>query len=186
MKAWEFSKARHLQKLNGWSQFISMQNNYNLLAREEEREMMPLCADEGVQAIICSPLARGRLARSWNEKTTRSEDEKTYGAMYETTAESDKKIIEEVGKVAIERGVTQVQIALSWLWRNPIVAAPIIGALKTKHIDDALAALSITLTADEVTRLERPYTAKVDYQNISDPVVLIRAAEKATDFKMSA
>ncbi len=178
MMAWEFSKALHLQKANGWTGFVSMQDNYSLLAREEEFEMLPLCADEGVQTIVYSPLARGRLARPWGESTARSEAE-PYAAKlhdYEATAASDQKIVEAVGEVATERGVSRAQIGLAWLWRNPVVAAPIVGALKTSHIDEAIAALSITLTDDEAARLEAPYTPRRDVQGISDPAVLARMA----------
>ncbi len=185
MKAWEFSKALHLQRANGWTAFISMQDNYNLLAREEEGEMMPLCADQGVQTLIYSPLGRGRLARPWGESTTRSHEEAGYASLFEATAESDQKIVEAVGAVAAERGVSRAEIALAWLRRHPVVATPIIGALKTKHIDDAVAALSITLTDEEAARLEAPYTPRFDGQGISDPAVLHPAMEAATGFKAS-
>ncbi len=183
MMAWEFSKALHLQKANGWARFVSLQDTYNLLAREEEREMLPLCGDEGVQTIVYSPLARGRLARPWGETTTRSEAEPYAAKLYEATQESDQTIVEAVGAVAAERGVSQAKIALAWLRRNPVVAAAIVGALKTRHIDDAIAALSISLTDDEVARLEAPYTPRLDNQGVSDPAVLVRAAEAATGFK---
>ena len=183
MRTWEFSKALYLQKANGWARFVSMQNNYNLLAREEEHEMLPLCADQGVQAIVYSPLARGRLARSWGETTARSATELAGAKQNAATAESDQQIIKAVEVVAAERGVSRAQIALAWLYRNPVVTAPIVGALKTGHIDDALAALAITLTNDEVARLEAPYTPRVDNQGVSDPAVLIRAMEAATGFK---
>ncbi len=176
MMAWEFSKALHLQRANGWARFVSMQDNYSLLAREEEREMLPLCADEGVQTIVYSPLARGRLARPWGMSTTRSEAESYAAKLTEATAESDQKIVEAVWAIAAERGVNQAQIALAWLGRNPVVAAPIIGALKTKHIDDAIAALSITLTDDEAARLEASYTPRLDTQGVSDQAVLARMA----------
>ena len=183
MMGWEFSKALHLQKANGWARFVSLQDTYNLLAREEEREMLPFCADEGVQTIVYSPLARGRLARPWGETTARSEAEPYAAKLYEATQESDQTIVEVVGAVAAERGVSQAKIALAWLRRNPVVAAPIVGALKTRHIDDAIAALSISLTDDEVARLEAPYTPRLDNQGVSDPAVLARAAEAATGFK---
>jgi 1-deoxyxylulose-5-phosphate synthase len=183
--AWEFSKALHLQKANHWARFVSMQNNYNLLAREEEREMLPLCADEGVQTIVYSPLARGRLARPWGETTARSEAEPPGAGQAQATAESDRKIIEAVGEVAAERGVSRAQIALAWLRRNPVVAAPIVGALEKKHIDDAVAALSVTLTDKEVAKLETPYGPRRDNQGVSDPAVLRRAVEAATGFKAS-
>ena len=182
MMAWEFGKALHLQKANGWTRFVSMQDTYNLLVREEEREMLPLCADEGVQAIVYSPLARGRLARSWGETTARSDAEPHATEHYEATADSDRRIVEAVGAVAAERGVSRARIALAWLRRNPVVAAPIVGALETRHIDDAIAALSIALTDDEAARLEAPYTPRRDDQGISDPAMLARAVEAATGF----
>src|SRR5580658_6217493 len=186
MMAWEFSKALHLQKANGWARFAAMQDNYSLLAREEEREMLPLCADEGVQTIVYSPLARGRLARPWGATTARSEAEANAARVDEAIAESDIKIVAAIGAVAAERGVSQAQIALAWLRRNRVVAAPIVGALKTRHIDDAIAALSITLTDDEVARLEAPYTPRLDNQGVSDPAVLARAVQAATGFKTAA
>ncbi len=166
MKAWQFSKALHLQKANGWVRFISMQDNYNLIAREEEREMLPLCADEGVQTIVYSPLARGRLARPWGETTTRSKAEPSTAKHYEANAVSDQKIVEAVGKIAEERGVSRAEISLAWLRRNPVVAAPIVGTLKSSHIDEAIAALSITLTDDEAERLEASYTPRHDIQEV--------------------
>jgi aryl-alcohol dehydrogenase-like predicted oxidoreductase len=186
MMAWEFSKALHLQKANGWARFVSMQDSYNLLTREEEREMLPLCADEGVQTIVYSPLARGRLARPSGETTARSDAESYAAPLYEATAASDQKIVEAVGAVAAERGVARAQIALAWLRRHPVVAAPIVGALKTRHIDDAIAALSITLTDDEAARLEAAYTPRLDHQGVSDPAVLARSVEAATGFKTAA
>ena len=186
MKAWEFSKALSLQKANGWARFVSMQDNYNLLAREEEREMLPLCADAGIQTIVYSPLARGKLARPWGETSTRSEKEPSGARQSEATAASDQAIVEAVNAVATERGVSRAQIALAWLQRNPVVAAPIVGALKTKHIDDAVAALGIILTDEEVAQLEAPYTPRLDSQNISDPAILHRAIEAVTGFKVNA
>jgi aryl-alcohol dehydrogenase-like predicted oxidoreductase len=185
MKAWEFSKALHLQKANGWARFVSMQDTYNLLAREEEGEMLPLCADEGVQTIVYSPLARGRLARPWGETTARSKAELNAARLDESTAASDEQIVEAVGAVAADRGVSRAQIALAWLRCNRVVAAPIVGALETRHIDDAVAALSITLTDDEAARLETPYAPRRDTQGVSDPAVLARAVAAATGFKMA-
>ena len=153
-----------------------MQDNYNLLAREAEREMLPLCADEGVQTIVYSPLARGRLARPWGAPTARSEAEPYAFKLFEATSASDQEIVGAVGAIATDRGVSQAQIAMAWLRLNPVVAMPIVGALKTEHIDDAIAALSITLTEEEVARLEEPYTPRLDIQGISDPVVLARMA----------
>ncbi len=186
MMAWEFSKALHLQKANGWTRFVSMQDNYSLLAREEEREMLPLCADAGVQTMVYSPLARGRLARPWGETTARSANEATYAPLYEATAESDREIVEAVGEVAAARGVSRAQIAYAWLRRHAVVAAPIVGALSTRHIDDAIAALGVTLTDEEAARLEAPYTPRADTQGVSDPAMLARATEAVTGFKMSA
>ena len=186
MMAWEFSKALHLQKANGWARFVSMQDSYNLLGREEEREMLPLCADENVQTIVYSPLARGRLARPWGESTARSKEEESYAKLHEATAESDRKIVDAVGKVAEERGVSRARVAFAWLRRNPVVAAPIVGALKTAHIDDAIAALSIVLTDDEAAALEAHYTPRPDSQGVSDPVMLARAVEAVTGFRTSA
>jgi aryl-alcohol dehydrogenase-like predicted oxidoreductase len=165
---------------------VSLQDNYNLLAREEEHEMLPLCADEGVQTVVYSPLARGILARPWGQTTPRSETEAAAGHKDETNAESDRKIVEVVGAIAKERGVCHANIALAWLHSKSVVAAPIVGALKTKHIDDAIAALSVNLTTDEVSRLESPYTPRVDYQGVSNPVMLARAIEAATGFQASA
>ncbi len=183
MMAWEFSKALHLQKQNGWARFVSMQDNYNLLAREEEREMLPLCADEGIQTMVYSPLASGRLARPWGASSARAEADGQQ--QDEFTADSDRRIIEAVSAVAAERGVSQAQIGLAWLRRHPVVATPIIGPLKTKHIDEAIAALSITLTEDEAKRLEKPYTPRRDFQGIADAAVHTQAAETATGFKAS-
>ena len=185
MKAWEFAKALHLQKANGWARFIVMQHNYNLLAREEEAEMLPLCADEGVQTLIYSPLARGRLARPWGEKTARAKDEAAYATMYEATADSDRKIVAVVGDIAEERRTSMAAVAYAWLRRHPVVAAPIVGALKVKHIDDAVAALTLTLTDDEASRLEAHYSPRRDSQGVSDPAMLAHASTVATGFKAS-
>ncbi|MCW6533776.1 aldo/keto reductase [Sphingomonas lycopersici] len=184
MMAWEFGKALHLQKSNGWARFVSMQDSYNLLDREEEREMHALCIDEGVQTIIYSPLNRGRLARPWGAVTARAETEAAYN-LGAATADSDKLIIEAVGAIAEERGVSRAMIALAWLRRNPVVAAPIVGSLKAKHIDDVVASLSISLTDDEAARLEAPYTPRLDRQGVSDPAMLRRAAEAATGHSTS-
>ena len=172
MRAWEFAKALHLQKSNGWTRFVSMQDHYNLLAREEEREMLPLCADEGVGTLVWSPLARGRLARSSRASTARSDSDPMAEMLYSPlTADSDAAIIEAVDAVASARGVTRAQIALAWLRTKP-VTAPLVGASTTTQIDDAVASLEITLTADEVHRLEAPYTPRYDFQGISDDTVL--------------
>jgi aryl-alcohol dehydrogenase-like predicted oxidoreductase len=172
MPAWEFAKALHLQARHGWARFVSMQDHYNLLAREEEREMIPLCLDEGVGTIVWSPLARGRLARGWDEakSTTRSESDGAFAdALYSPSDEdANRAIIEAVGRIAKERGVTRATIALAWLHRQPVVTAPLVGANSTKHVDDAIASLDIELTADEVRALQAPYTPRNDFQGVSD------------------
>lgn len=172
MQAWQFAKALHLQERHGWARFVTMQDHYNLLAREEEREMLPLCADEGVATMVWSPLARGRLARPADQAnaTERAATDGTFADMLYTrsTADSDRVILDEVGTIADARGVTRAQIALAWLRRNPVVAAPIVGARTTQQIDDAVAALDLDLTDDEARRLEAPYTPRHDLQGISD------------------
>jgi 1-deoxyxylulose-5-phosphate synthase len=168
MRAWEFAKALHLQREHGWARFVSMQDHYNLLAREEEREMLPLCADEGVGTIVWSPLARGRLARGRQAAaTTRSSNDGFADMLYAATEDSDHAIIDAVGAVADARGVTRAQIALAWLRRNPVVAAPLVGASSTAQIDDAVASLGIDLTGDEIWQLEQHYTPRYDFQGIS-------------------
>lgn len=186
MKAWEFAKALHLQKSHGWTRFISMQHSYSLVAREEEREMIPLCVDEGVATLIYSPLARGKLARPWGTTTRRTETEPADAEQDVATADSDHAIVDAVNAIAAERGVSAAEVSLAWLRRNPVVVAPLIGALKPKHIDDAVAALSISLTDDEAKRLEEPYTPREDGQSISTPALLHRSIEAATGFKASA
>ena len=157
MYAWQFSKAQHLARQNGWSPFVSMQNHYNLLYREEEREMLPLCLEEGVGVVPWSPLARGRLTRDWNETTNRFESDEFGKTLYAATAEADRKIVEQVARVAAQRGVPRAQVALAWLAQKPIVTAPIVGASKLRHLDDAVAAISLKLTSEEISSLEEPY-----------------------------
>jgi aryl-alcohol dehydrogenase-like predicted oxidoreductase len=171
MPAWEFAKALHLQRERGWARFISMQDHYNLLAREEEREMIPLCLDEGVGTIVWSPLARGRLARSWDDAkaTARSGNDGFADMLYTPATEtSDRAIVDAVGRVAEARGVTRAQIALAWLRSKPVVTAPLVGASSTRQIDDAVSSLSIELTDEEVRSLEASYTPRYDFQGISD------------------
>ena len=172
MRAWEFAKALHLQRQHGWARFVSMQDHYNLLAREEEREMIPLCLDEGIGAIIWSPLARGRLARSWGaaKSTARAETDGDYADLLypALTADSDQAIIDAVGAIAAARGVTRAQVALAWLHSKPVVTAPLVGANTTAQIDDAVASLEIGLTTGELAALEGPYTPRHDFQGISD------------------
>jgi aryl-alcohol dehydrogenase-like predicted oxidoreductase len=155
MWAWQFSQALYVADLNGWTRFASMQNHYNLLNREEEREMLPLCADQGVGVIPWSPLARGRLARAWDESTERSSTDEFGKSLY---VEGDRTIVERVGEVAAERGVPQAQVGLAWLLAKPAVTSPIVGATKLSHLEDAVAAVDLHLSEDEVRRLEEPYT----------------------------
>ena len=155
MYAWQFTKALYLADMNGWTRFASMQNHYNLLNREEEREMMPLCGAEGIAVIPWSPLARGRLARPWDETTNRKEKDEFGKTLY---LESDRKIVERVAEIASHRGVTMAQVALAWMLYKPFITAPIIGASKMHHLDDAVAAVSLKLTAEEIAQLEEPYT----------------------------
>jgi aryl-alcohol dehydrogenase-like predicted oxidoreductase len=154
MYAWQFSKLQHTAVAHGWTPFVSMQNHYNLLYREEEREMLPLCVDLGVGAIPWSPLARGRLTRPWDSSTARSETDEFGKTLYHP---DDELIVDAVAKVAEGRGVSRAQVALAWVSRHPAVDAPIIGATKHEHLDDAVASLSIDLTDEEVAMLEAPY-----------------------------
>ena len=154
MYAWQFAKALYTADIQSWSRFVSMQNHYNLLNREEEREMLPLCADQGVGVIPWSPLARGRLTREWGEKTNRSETDRFGAQLYQ---DSDRTIVERVAEVAQERGVPRAQVALAWVLSNPVVTAPIVGATKLEHLDDAVAAVELELSDEELRRLEEPY-----------------------------
>lgn len=154
MHAWQFTQALYLADLHGWTRFISMQNYYNLLYREEEREMLPLCDDQGVGVIPWSPLARGRLTRPWDEATNRSEKDEFGRSLY---GERDRPIVEAVLELAQRRGVTPAQIALAWVLSKPIVTSPIVGATKAHHLDDAIAAVDLRLDDDEVALLEQPY-----------------------------
>jgi len=171
MPAWEFAKALHLQHDHGWARFVSMQDHYNLLAREEEREMIPLCLDEGIGTIVWSPLARGRLARAWDDgkATARGSNDSFADMLYSPlTRQSNHAIIDAVGAVAEARGVKRAQVALAWLRGKPIVTAPLVGASTTRQIDEAMASLDIELSDDEIRALETPYTPRTDLQGISD------------------
>lgn len=158
MYAWQFSKMLAVSQANGWARFVSMQNHLNLLYREEEREMLPLCKAEGIGVIPWSPLARGRLTRDWRARSDRLEtDEIGKGLYNETTEEADRRVVEAVAKIAQERAVPKAQIALSWVLSKSEITAPIIGATKLQHLDDAVAALTIGLTAAEIQALEINY-----------------------------
>jgi aryl-alcohol dehydrogenase-like predicted oxidoreductase len=175
MPAWEFAKALHLQRERGWSRFVSMQDHYNLLHREEEREMIPLCLDEGVGTIVWSPLARGRLARAWDDakSTGRSQNDGFADMLYTPLTEvSDRATVDAVGRVADARGVSRAQIALAWLHVQPVVTAPLVGASSAKQIDDAVASLDITLSDAEICELEANYTPRHDFQGVSDDAEL--------------
>jgi 1-deoxyxylulose-5-phosphate synthase len=185
MPAWELAKALHMQKTNGWARFVSMQDHYNLLAREEEREMIPLCLDEGIGTIVWSPLARGRLARAWDDAkaTARSGNDGFADMLYTPLTErSDREIVDAVGAVAKARGVTRAQIALAWLHSKPVVTAPIAGASSTRQIDDAVASLGIQLSDDEVRALEAPYTPRYDFQGISDDAEMQAIMDRLPQF----
>ena len=157
MHAWQFAKALDLAQYRGWTRFISMQDHLNLLNREEEREMLPLCRAEGIGVIPWSPLARGRLTRDPKEKTARTETDEFGKTLYNANIEDDLKIIARVAEIAAKRGVPRAQVALAWLLQKPGVTAPIIGATKPQHLDDAVAALSLTLSESEIKALEEPY-----------------------------
>ncbi|MFI9155750.1 aldo/keto reductase [Streptomyces sp. NPDC053367] len=154
MYAWQFAKMQHTAELHGWTKFVSMQNHYNLLYREEEREMLPLCADQGVGVLPWSPLARGRLTRDWGTVTDRSTTDGFGATLYQ---EGDRAVVEAVTRIAESRGVPRAQVALAWLLHKAPVTSPIVGAAQPQHIDDALAATELHLTDKELEELERPY-----------------------------
>ena len=158
MYAWQFAKALYLADLHGWTRFVSMQNHWNLLYREEEREMIGLCQSEGIGVIPWSPLARGRLARPWQSVSTKRYETDQFGKkMYSQTEEADRRVVDRLGQVAEKRGVPRAQVALAWLLGQPAVTAPIVGATKPHHLEDAAAALSLHLTPEEIASLEEPY-----------------------------
>ena len=161
MYAWQFAKLQHTADLHGWTRFVSMQDQYSLLMREEEREMHPLCLDEGVGVIPWSPLARGRLTREWGAETPRTASDDFGNTLYHQQEESDRAIIDAVGAIAAERGVSRAQVALAWVLSKPAISAPIIGATKPHHLDEAIAAVDLELTDDEIARLEAPYAPRL-------------------------
>ncbi|MCE3115193.1 aldo/keto reductase [Enterobacter sp. ASE] len=161
MYAWQFAKAQEVARRNSWTPFVSMQNHLNLLYREEEREMIPMCADQGVGLLPWSPLARGKLARPVGESSVRNDTDVTSRQLFAATEEADNRVIRVVEKIARNRGLPMAQIALAWVLNKPGVSAPIIGASRIEQMDDAIAALQIQLTEEEITALEKEYIPHV-------------------------
>jgi aryl-alcohol dehydrogenase-like predicted oxidoreductase len=157
MYAWQFATMLHVAEANGWTKFVTMQDYVNLLYREEEREMLPLCEAKGIGVIPWSPLARGRLTRPWDETSKRSETDQFAKTLYEKTADADRKVVEAVAAVAAARHVPRAQVALAWVLAKSAVTAPIVGASRPGHLDDAIAALDLQLSKEEITKLEAPY-----------------------------
>jgi aryl-alcohol dehydrogenase-like predicted oxidoreductase len=157
MHAWQFARALAVSERHGWARFASMQNLVNLLYREEEREMLPLCAAEGIGVIPWSPQARGRLTRDWNITSTRSETDESVTRLFGKTVDADAKVVDRVATVAAARGISRAQIALAWLLSKPVITAPIVGATKLRHLDDAIASVAVKLADDEIACLEEPY-----------------------------
>ncbi|WP_329794008.1 aldo/keto reductase [Lentzea sp. DG1S-22] len=161
MSAWQFAEMQHAADLHGWTRFVSMQNQYNLLQREEEREMLPFCRHQGVGVIPWSPLARGRLTRASDTETTRSRVDESARRLYDATATADKAIIDAVAAVAEARGVTRARVALAWVARQPGITAPILGVTRPHHLTDAVAALDLELTPAEQVQLTEHYTPRL-------------------------
>ena len=157
MWTWQFAKAQFTARMNGWTAFVSMQAQYNLLTREDEREMYPFCLDQGIGALPWSPLARGKLTRPWDEASRRFESDPLAASLYHQNEAGDRRIVEAVFAVAAERGVAPAQVALAWVMQQPVVASPIVGGTKLHHLHDAVAAVDLELTADEMTRLTEHY-----------------------------
>jgi aryl-alcohol dehydrogenase-like predicted oxidoreductase len=157
MYAWQFGKALAVAERNGWTRFVSMQNLVNLLYREEEREMLPLCAAEGIGVIPWSPQARGKLTRDWNYTSMRTETDEAFVRLFAKTEDADKKVVDRVAEVAAARGIPRAQVALAWLLAKPVITAPIVGATKLHHLDDALASVNVKLSAEEIASLEEPF-----------------------------
>ena len=154
MHAWQFTRALYLADLHGWTRFVSMQNHYNLIYREEEREMLPLCADQGIGVIPWSPLARGKLTRPWDETTTRKETDDFGRTLYR---DEDRSVVDRVLELAAKRDLSPAQVALAWLLHNPVVTSPIVGVTRPSHLSDAIAAVDVELDANEVAYLEESY-----------------------------
>ena len=157
MHAWQFARALGIAERHGWTRFVSMQNLVNLLYREEEREMLPLCAAEGIGVIPWSPQARGKLTRDWNYTSIRTETDEAFGRLFAKTEDADRKVVDRVAQVAAARGIPRAQVALAWLLAKPVITAPIVGATKLQHLDDALASIDVKLSDDEIALLEEPY-----------------------------
>ena len=157
MHAWQFARALGIAERHGWTRFVSMQNLVNLLYREEEREMLPLCAAEGIGVIPWSPQARGKLTRDWNYTSIRTETDEAFGRLFGKTEDTDRKVVDRVAQVAAARGIPRAQVALAWLLAKPVITAPIVGATKLQHLDDALASVRVKLSEDEMASLEEPY-----------------------------
>jgi len=157
MFAWQFQKALYTAEKNGWTKFVSMQNHYNLIYREEEREMMPLCIDQKIASTPYSPLASGRLSRGINADTIRTRSDEIQRKKYGSSEAEDQTIIDRVAEIAEKRGITRTQVALAWLLHKPPVAAPVVGATKVAHLDDSAGALGVKLSCDEINYLEEPY-----------------------------
>jgi aryl-alcohol dehydrogenase-like predicted oxidoreductase len=157
MWTWQFARMQHAADLNGWTRFVSMQDQYNLIMREEEREMLPYCLDQGVGTLPWSPLARGRLTRDWDETTTRSTSDNFGNTLYRQVEDADRRVAGAVGAVADERGVSRAQVALAWLLHKPAVTAPIVGVTQLRHLEDAVAAVDLKLSDEELARLEADY-----------------------------
>jgi aryl-alcohol dehydrogenase-like predicted oxidoreductase len=160
MWAWQFAKAQHVAASNGWARFVSMQDQYNLLQREEEREMHPLCLDQGVGVLPWSPLARGMLTRPWGTETARTANDAFGQTLYRSQQDANRRIVDAVATIADARGVSAAQVALAWVRQQRAVTAPIVGATKTSHLSDAIASVDLVLTSDELAQLERPYTPR--------------------------
>jgi aryl-alcohol dehydrogenase-like predicted oxidoreductase len=160
MYAWQFAKMQHAADLHGWTRFVAMQDQYNLIKREEEREMLPMCLNMGVGCIPYSPQGKGRLTRPWGAQTQRSATDSVAKSF---DLDVDRPVVDAVEKVAAERGVPMAHVALAWVLSKPVVSAPIVGATKTHHLADAVAALDVKLTEDEIRRLEEPYTPQAAY-----------------------
>ena len=157
MHAWEFARALGIAEKHGWTRFVSMQNLVNLLYREEEREMLPLCAAEGIGVIPWSPQARGKLSRDWDYRSIRTETDEAMSRLFAKTEEADRKVVDRVAEVARQRGISRAQVALAWVLSKPMITATIVGATKLHHLDDAIAAVDVRMSADEIAALEEPY-----------------------------